>query len=244
MRKLTATLLTMLSLSAGASQGEPTDPIQVFLTSKGLTSDRIEIKDTSPINGYKEVVIDRQKVLYFTPDASILIDGQVVDLKTGTNYTQETMQQIAAAIRFDPKQLKDNNVIRYGNFSKSVYLFVDPECPACHNLENQLFNNQGQLLIQGTSLVIVPVALPSHPTSTTIIQNVLCDAQPAKAWHKVMTDETYRKKVSKSKPNNCQATPTDNMSIFTQAKMLGTPSAFDHEGKAITDINALLPKQF
>lgn len=243
MQKVTATLLTLFSLAAGATQNT-TDPIVTFLTSKGLTSDQIEIKDTSPITGYKQVIIDRQKVLYFTPDASTLIDGQVVNLKTGTNYTQETMQQIAAAVRFDPSHLKESNIIRYGNFSKSVYLFVDPECPACHNLENQLFNNQGQLLIQGTSLVIVPVALPSHPTSTTIIQNVLCDAQPAKAWHKVMTDETYRKKVSKSKPNNCQATPTDNMSIFTQAKMLGTPSAFDHEGKAITDINALLPKPF
>jgi thiol:disulfide interchange protein DsbC len=245
MRKLTATLLTMLSLSAGASQSEPTDPILAFLASKGLANAQVEIKDTSPIDGYKEVVIDRQKVLYFTPDASKLIDGQVVDLKTGTNYTQKTMQQIAASISFDPKQLKDNNVIRYGNSSKSVYLFVDPECPACQALEKQLFNNQGQLLIQDTSLVIVPVALRSHPASMAIIQNVLCDANPAKAWNKVITDAAYRKKVSETKPtNNCQATPADNMAIFDQSKMLGTPSLFDQEGKAITDIGALLPKQF
>ncbi|BAW80208.1 thiol-disulfide interchange protein DsbC [Candidatus Nitrosoglobus terrae] len=93
------------------------------------------IKPT-PIPGLYEIVIEGQ-VLYFSEDGRYAVQGQLVDLATRTNLTEERMNAVRAKainaldkrdmIVFGPKEAK-----------YTVNIFTDIDCPYCRQMHQHV----------------------------------------------------------------------------------------------------------
>lgn len=97
----------------------------------------------SPVDGLYQVVAGGQ-ILYMTKDAAFVLDGDLYNMQTRTNLTENAR----GAIRLDAlNELGENNMIVYqpkGEVKHTITVFTDIYCPYCvrlHNEVEQYLNN-------------------------------------------------------------------------------------------------------
>jgi thiol:disulfide interchange protein DsbC len=236
------------AISCGVLAEETTNDNQAiinFLASKGVASDKVKISDFPVLQGFKQVVLNNSKVIYVNSDASMLIDGQVVNVAKSINYTQTAMQEAAAQVTFDPKTLKPSNTIKFvsGNSTRVLYLFTDPECPFCQEIEKLFFDAKtNDLTLKDTTLYVVPVALAIHPKASAIVSNIMCNKQPGALWNKAVMNDKIREPLGKLVNQSCKDVVVENGVIMDKAGISGTPSLFDANGHAIVDVASVFAR--
>lgn len=91
----------------------------------------------SPVAGLYQVVAGGQ-VLYMTRDAAFVLDGDLYNMQTRTNLTENAR----SAIRLDAlNELGEDNMIVYqpkGDVKHTITVFTDIYCPYCARLHNEL----------------------------------------------------------------------------------------------------------
>ncbi|MCW8956198.1 MAG: DsbC family protein [Gammaproteobacteria bacterium] len=91
----------------------------------------------TPINGLYEVMSGPQ-ILYMTKDARFVIDGDMFDLQTRVNLTEDTRAIIRKS---ELDKLGEANMLVYkpeGDVKHTITVFTDIYCPYCRRLHEEM----------------------------------------------------------------------------------------------------------
>ncbi len=135
---------------------------------KNINLYELEIKDSN-IPGYTNENND-----FF------IINGQIVDVKNKTNYTKERdfikVKNLFNSLPWD-KAIK----IQYGNGSRKIAIFTDPDCPFCKQLDKEIHTN-----MKNDNLTIYyfmnPLNIPGHEQAPLKAAKIWCSSNKAKSW--------------------------------------------------------------
>jgi thiol:disulfide interchange protein DsbC len=134
----------------------------------------------SPMPGVWEVRIG---VRFFYTDAEgafAIEGGELVDLRTRKNLTQERIDAVTA-IKFADLPLADALVFKQGKGTRKLAVFSDPFCGYCRGLERDL--------VMLKDVTIYTFLLPSiSQASLPKSKEILCAKEPAVAWRALMID--------------------------------------------------------
>ncbi len=96
----------------------------------------VSFVDKTPIDGIYQVIIGGQ-VIYMTRDARYMIDGNLVDLATKKNYSEEAMSVIRLS-QID-KLGEDKMVVYTPETTKhTITVVTDIDCPYCRRLHSEM----------------------------------------------------------------------------------------------------------
>jgi len=200
--------------------GEPgTDRIKETLQ-KALGG-RAEVRSVTktPVPGLFEVNIGGQ-VVYTDASGRYVLNGELVDTKTGTNLTEERMAELN---RIKWADLPLERAIKWtkGNGSRQMAVFSDPNCGYCKRIE-QTFQQMDNITVY---TFLFPVL---SPDSEVKAKQVWCSADRAKAWRDWMLN-----KVALTGNGSCKTPVEENLTLGHSLNVNGTPAVFFTDGTRI-----------
>lgn len=175
-RALFALLLLALVGTAGADEAA----VRRMLQGK-LGDAAIESVQEAPFGSLYEVVVrgaDGVRILYVDDAASVILNGQAIDAKTGANLTRERERKFGA-IKWASLPFDDAISIVRGNGRRKIAVFSDPNCPYCKRFEKDL----ARLGDSTVHVFLYPVIKPESLVQT---KAVWCAADRAQAWRDLM----------------------------------------------------------
>ena len=164
----------------------------------------------TPYLGLYEVVFDDQLV-YTDEKMNYLFSGNVIDMHTMKNLTEEREKQFYA-IKFDALPLEIAIKRVNGNGKRKLAIFTDPNCTYCRNLEKEM--------VKLENVTVYFFIFPILPGSEEKARSIWCSPDRLKAWEDQMLrgvepvwgsscDTTALTKVSKlAKKLKITVTPT------------------------------------
>ena len=174
-----------------------------------------------PFLGLYEIQIDDQ-ILYTDANFRYLIRGDVIDVKSKTNLTEEA-QQKRMAVPFEqlPLDLAFKKV--KGDGSRRLAVFSDPDCPYCKRLEQSLAS------IDNVTIYTFLYPLEQlHPKAPEVARSIWCSPDRVKAW-----DDYMLRKVAPKAAGTCD-NPVDKIVEYGQGKRIsGTPTLMFADGKRV-----------
>ena len=178
-----------------------------------------------PYAGLYEATIGNE-VFYTDADASFLVLGQIVDLKTKENITELRMRQLN---KVDFAQLPFDSAIKIvrGNGSRKVAIFEDPNCGYCKRFERDL---------AGVNDITVYVFLYPILSEGSVAKSkqIWCSPDKGKAWMDTMVRD-----MPVTGEGSC-TNPIDKNLAFGQAKRInGTPTMFFEDGERVPGVMAM-----
>lgn len=169
-----AAALTMLVFMRGAFADEA--QIRKALAPK-LGNVQIEGVAPGPIQGLWEVRLKTPqgiRVVYTDASASHLIQGNIYEVRTDRDLTEERLRKLNA-IKFEQLPLDLAVKVQRGTGKRVMAMFSDPYCPACRQFEKTL-----QQMDDITIYVFMyPVIRPENADHS---RAVWCSPDRAKAW--------------------------------------------------------------
>lgn len=230
MNKLLSSGLVILGvlLSISVANGQTEQQLKTDLQKKLGANAKVRSVSPAPVSGLYEVLVGND-VFYTDSSGKYLIQGEIIELATGKNITE---QRQADLNRIKWADLLPANAIKTvrGNGSRQLAVFSDPNCGYCKRLEKSL----QQLDNVTVYTYLLPVL---GPDSLQKSKQIWCAADPYKAYMDWM--------ISGSAPSgkgDC-ATPLDkNMAFAKSYGVTGTPTLFFTDGSRfpgavqITDI--------
>jgi thiol:disulfide interchange protein DsbC len=218
-----ATLLCTQLVHAQAEQQLKTD-----LQKKLGSNAKVRSVSPAPVNGLYEVLVGND-VFYTDSTGKYLIQGEIIELATGKNLTE---QRQADLNRIKWTDLSPANAIKTvrGNGSRQLAIFSDPNCGYCKRLEKSL----QQLDNVTIYTYLIPILSPDSAQKS---KQIWCSTDPYKAYIDWMING-----VAPSGKSDC-STPLDkNMAFAKSYGITGTPTLFFTDGSRfpgavqITDI--------
>lgn len=151
-RKLALAVLGMASIAPALTQAGPAQ-----FTGSPLEGVNIEAIQELPMGGFKAVKADGQ--LFFISDSGrFVFRGELYDVwNTKKLDTMEAVLNATSRIQFSNFNIDPNDdlgAFTYGEGDKEVVVFVDPNCPYCHELLNSLEQAKDDYKF---SIVMIPV---------------------------------------------------------------------------------------
>ncbi len=184
-----------------------------------------EFIDKTPLN---DIYILSNPRLSFLIDSSgrYLIQGNIIDLKTQLDITDAVYQNHYA---INPKQLPIAQAFKEikGNGKRVLYVFADPDCPACQALQVELED------IDNITIYTFPFALTHlHPTALTTAKKIWCDKNNLDVWKNYLIEDKKPENQSILCPN-----PIDrNMELAKKYNIALTPTIFNSLGHRISGV--------
>jgi thiol:disulfide interchange protein DsbC len=222
MNKLFTTLfLLLLSAAAGANEAE----IRKNLEPK-IGGAKIEAVQPAPIAGLFEVQIraaEGLQIVYTDATGTMVIQGNIVDLRQGRDLTREKMQKLSA-IDFKKLPLDQAVKIQRGNGKRVLAMFSDPYCPACRQFERSL----AQINDVTIYVFMYPVIRPENIDHS---RAVWCSADKARAWLELAAAATPKVPPMPARCDN----PVDK--VLALGKTLGvnsTPTVYLVSGEKLS----------
>lgn len=211
MIKLFLVLLASLSFSyAHADAAKVKNILQKNYPQLG----KIEKTNKANILGLYEVVAQGQ--LFYTDEkAQYLISGNIIDLKTMRNLTEERSHKLFA---IDFNSLPFDLAIKKvkGNGQRKMAYFSDPNCSFCKKLENELKN------VDNVTLYLFMLSI--FQGSDKKVQGVWCSKDQVKAWDNLMLSNVQP-------PAGTCDTPTAKlMELSQKLNINGTPALIFADG--------------
>jgi thiol:disulfide interchange protein DsbC len=211
MIKLFLVLLASLSFSyAHADAAKLKDLLQKNYPQLG----QIEKTNKANILGLYEVVAQGQ--LFYTDEkAQYLFTGNIIDLKTMRNLTEERSRKLFAidfnSLPFDLaiKKIK-------GNGQRKMAYFSDPNCGFCKKLENELKN------VDNVTLYVFMLSI--FQGSDKKVQGVWCSKDQIKAWDNLMLNNVQ------PPVGTCDAPTAKLMELSQKLNINGTPALIFADG--------------
>ncbi len=187
---------------------------------------KVESVNKTPFSDIYEVYMNG-RIVYTDEAAKYFFVGNLIDLKQQKNLTEERERVLSS---IDIAKLPLNQAVKHvkGNGSRSIYLFSDPDCPYCQQLEKEL-QKVDNLTIY---LFVNPIAR-LHPNATQISKQILCAAQPYQSWQNYL--------INKQQPpakSDCETSIAQNIALAKQLKVDGTPTFFLQDGSRISGVRS------
>ncbi|WP_315075197.1 DsbC family protein [Acinetobacter guillouiae] len=184
----------------------------------------IQVKSVqnSPIKDVYEVYMGG-RIVYTNEEAKYFFVGNLIDLKEQKNLTEERMQALKS---IDVKSLPLKQAIKHvkGKGERVIYVFSDPDCPYCQNLEKELKNIDNLTVY----LFLYPITR-LHPNAESISQQIWCSKNQYQAWEDYLID---KKQPSANK--SCTTPIEKNIALAKSLEVDGTPTFFLQDGTRIS----------
>ena len=213
-------LATGILLSLPALGGEA--EIRQVLKTK-YPNVRVDGVQPAPLAGLYEVRLQTQdgpQIIYTDAQANFIIDGNIVDAKSGRNLTEERMRKITA-IAFSALPLDLAVKVQRGNGKRLLAMFTDPYCPYCRRLEQSLL----QIDDITVYVFMYPVIRPDFADHS---RAVWCSPDRAKAWLELAAGDAPKIPASGA---GC-ANPVDKVvELGRSLRVTGTPTLFLANGE-------------
>lgn len=176
-----------------------------------------EVRQT-PVAGVYEVVMG-QKVAYTEASGRYFFFGNLVDLQSQANLTEERTSELT---KVDPGALPLNQAIKtvYGAGSRVVYVFEDPQCGYCKKLKKTL-HDAGDLTVY---TFLYPVL---GPKSATLAESLWCSSDSASAW------TSYMLGGQEPVAARCDNPLSSNMKLGQSLGITGTPTLVFPDGRKV-----------
>ncbi|SOY89490.1 DsbC family protein [Cupriavidus taiwanensis] len=200
--------------------GEPgTDRIKESL--QKMLGGRAEVKSVgkTPVPGLFEANIGGQ-VVYTDATGRYILNGEMIDTRTGTNLTEERLAEIN---RIKWSDLPLARAIKWskGDGSRQIAVFSDPNCGYCKRIE-QTFQQMDNITVY---TFLYPVLSPDSETKS---RQVWCAADRTKAWRDWML-----KQVALTGNGSCKTPLEENLALGHSMNVTGTPAVFFTDGTRI-----------
>jgi len=177
-------------------------PTQVEIDMRQLTPIPIEVKNVSPsvIAGLCQVsakVNGMPNVFYVSKDGKYFVPGNIIELATKKNLTQEAQMKMMAMNQNNMKTLEQDVAFTYYNgksyytnapqTNKYIYMITDPKCPFCHHAEPIV---QKWADKNGVAVKVVMDPLPIHPGSKQTAIGLYCAKKGWNSFYNAYNDKT------------------------------------------------------
>jgi thiol:disulfide interchange protein DsbC len=210
LRYLLLLLATLFCLSAYADEAK----VKSILEKNYPQIGKVDKVYKAPYLGLYEVVADDQ--LFYTDEkAQYLINGNIYDLKSGRNLTEERSRKLFA-VDFNslPLELAVKRV--KGNGERKLAYFTDPNCSYCKKLEGELKS------VDNVTLYRFMYAI--FPGSDERVRNILCTNDPNKTWEDWMLNGVA------APSGNCATQAEKVMALGKKLHVNGTPTLIFADG--------------
>ena len=115
---------------------------------------------------------------YVDAEAKVIIDGQVIDAKTGRNLTEERQRELSK-VSWESLPLQWAITSKRGTGRRKIAILSDPNCPYCRRFEADL----AKLDDITVHILAFPVISPASVRQT---KAVWCSKDRVKAWNDLM----------------------------------------------------------
>jgi thiol:disulfide interchange protein DsbC len=212
----------LMAASAAAVAGEVEDRLRATLVER-LPGIRIESVTKLPQLELYEVVSNGNRIFYSDAKGEFALIGNLVDLKTRVNLTQERQEELNV-VDFAALPLDKAIVKVKGDGSRKVAVFSDPDCPFCKRLERELMK------VSDVTVYLFLFPIPQlHPDATRKARAVWCAADPGKAWDALMLEGTEPAAAAA----DCQDPIAEVAKLADAVGIQGTPGLVFTSGKLV-----------
>jgi thiol:disulfide interchange protein DsbC len=131
--------------------------------------------------GLFELVVRREgeaRILYTDAKATVIIDGSVLEARSGRNLTEERLRKLTA-IEWGQLPFQWAITATRGTGRRKIAIFSDPNCPYCKRFEEDLAK------LDDITVNIFPFAIIA-PQSARQSKAVWCSKDRVKAWNELM----------------------------------------------------------
>ncbi|NLR76048.1 DsbC family protein [Leeia aquatica] len=174
-------LLTAPALAAG-KQDANLDKIKTLVTQK-MPRAIVNGVYTTPLPNLYEVVVNGSTVLYVDSKVNYLIQGEMIDVQHKQSLTEQRLTSLRKAAYSElPLDLAIREV--RGTGARTLVVFSDPDCPFCHQLE--------QNLKPMTDVTIYTLLYPIpqlHPDAARKSDLIWCQPNRLAAWRNWMDNK-------------------------------------------------------
>lgn len=166
------------------------------------------------------IVQDRYNILYVDQSGKYFFAGNLIEIATGKNLTQEATQELNKLTADDVKKLASLTAFTIGKKGPEVYFVTDPQCPYCKKALPVVkkLADEGKIKAH---FVLFPLSI--HPGAREQSIAIICDKKGLPGL-----EEGYKS------DNQCDdgKKKIDEAEKFLQAKGIrGTPSYIFPNGK-------------
>ena len=186
----------------------------------------------APVTGLYEILVGNE-IFYTDSTGKYLIQGEIIELSTGKNITEQRQTDLNRIKWSDLNQANAIKNVR-GNGSRQLAIFADPNCGYCKRLEKSL----QQLDNVTIYTYLIPIL---SPDSAQKAKQIWCSPDPYKAYIDWMVSG-----VSPSGKTDCSNPLDKNLTTAKSYGITGTPTIFFTDGSRfpgavqITDIEKKL----
>jgi thiol:disulfide interchange protein DsbC len=183
---------------------------------------KAEVLGKTPIAGIYEVLVN-DNLTYADESGRYFFIGNLVDYSNKLSLTQQRMQTINS---IDVKTLPLKQAIKQvkGKGQRVLYIFTDPDCPYCKQLEQTLTQ------VDNITLYIFPFPITSlHPNAANIAKQIWCSKHPYQAWQNYLLHN-----LQPIASGSCQNPVEANVALGKQLKIDGTPTLFLKNGHRLS----------
>ena len=213
--KRIATAFVMLSLF-GSVYASSEKQIRSELQKRLGTSANVRNVVASPITGLFEVQVNNE-IFYTDSAAKYLIQGEMIELASGTNLTAKRQEDINRIKWSELPQANAFKVVR-GNGSRQIAVFSDPNCGYCKRLEKTLQQLDNVTIYN----YLIPIL---SPDSTLKSKQIWCATDRQKVWNDWMLNN-----ITPSGKSDCNNPIDKNLAIAKMYSINGTPTIFFTDG--------------
>ncbi|KGX17215.1 DsbC family protein [Burkholderia pseudomallei] len=221
-RLLVAALATTLAYASTVCAADDTVAAQQVSDRLAATYPKTPFRDVkpAPLPGLYEVSMG-ETVAYTDSTGRYFLFGHLYDMQDQVDITEQRKAQ-GYKTRFPAAVLNHAIKTVRGNGQRVLAVFSDPDCPYCHQLEQQL------AMVDNVTIYTFLYPLESlHPDAMTKSIRIQCSADPAKAWREWMTESRLPPLVSCHHPIN------DNIVLGSRLGITGTPTIIAEDGRML-----------
>jgi thiol:disulfide interchange protein DsbC len=166
-------------------------------------------------------VTSGRSVIYVDASAKYVINGHIFE---ASNKRDVTADMLANLNRIDPASLPlaDSFTEKFGDGSRQLYVFSDPDCPFCKKLEHEL-----PKLKDVTVHIFLYPLVALHPNARNMAVDIWCSKDPGQAWHDKMLEDTVPATLS------CDTPIERNLALARKLGVDATPTLIFPDGKII-----------
>jgi thiol:disulfide interchange protein DsbC len=190
---------------------------------------KIDEVKPSPMPGLWEVRVGNE-IRYTDATGSFLIEGDLLDLRSMRNLTQERVDKLNR-VDFASLPLKDAMVWKTGTGARHIAVFADPNCGYCKMFEKSLQNAKDLTVYT----FLIPILGGDSPDKARAIW---CSKDPIGTWKSWMIEG---KAVARQMSTCDDAAIKRNLDLSRRFRINGTPGVFFEDGSRAP--GALTPDQ-
>lgn len=211
-----AGLLCTSILSSGVAQAQADQQIKLDIQKKLGGSAKVRSVTPAPVSGLYEVLVGNE-IFYTDSSGKYLIQGEIIELATGKNMTEQRQADLNRIKWSDLNQANAFKTVR-GNGNRQLAIFSDPNCGYCKRLEKSL----QQLDNVTIYTYLIPIL---SPDSTLKAKQIWCSSDPYKAYIDWMVNG-----VAPSGKTDCSNPLDKNLAFAKSYGITGTPTLFFTDG--------------